>query len=292
MSKIKKYITRDGSMRIAAVISTEIANEAFSFREASPLVKTLMSRAVTGALLMASQMKENLAVGLHFTGIGPVKEIFAEARYEGKAKVYAGDRGAELVPGETHLGAGLGEGFLEVVRSLPFQKEPHRGTVGLLTGEIGEDIAYYLQQSQQIPCIVALSAIPSEKGIEIAGGYILELMPGYSEETLSKLESLQPLVGSLTQKLKTGAQAEDLIGIYLDHFDFQEIEHPFELSYECGCSLERVERSLLLLGPSVLDDMITSQEDAVIHCEFCGKEYRLKVPHLSSLRDSLRAPLH
>lgn len=291
VAKIRKYLSRDGHLRIATVISTDLVNEAFRYTEASPLVKTLMARAMTGAVLVASQMKEKLSVGLHFVGNGPVKTIFAEATYEGNAKVYAENRAAELPPGTYQVGKGLGEGRLEVIRSLPFEREPHRGTVELLSGEIGEDLAYYLQQSQQIPCIVALSAIPQEIGVEIAGGYILELMPGYSDDTIIKLERLQPLLGSLTEKLKAGAAAEDLVDMYLEHFDFQEIEHPYDLRFVCGCSLDRVERSLLLLGPTMLDDMIASGETAEIKCEFCGKDYRLETEALATLRSHLKVPL-
>lgn len=294
MAQIKKYLTKDGSIRIAAVISTELANDAFRYLEASPLTKTLMSRAITGAVLLASQMKEGLSIGLHFIGEGPVKRIFAEARYEGQAKVYVENRAATLPTGVSSIGEGLGAGRLEVVRSLPFEKEPHRGTVELMSGEIGDDIAYYLQQSQQIPCIVALSAIPQEVGMEVVGGYILELMPGYTDETLTKLERLQPLVGSIGEKLKHGADIEDLIGMYLEHFDFAEIEHPYEVQYTCGCNLDRVERSLLLLGPHMLDEMIADQEAAAIKCEFCGKDYQVSIGELEKLRASLEpeSPLH
>lgn len=291
MARIRKYLSRDGHLRIAAVISTELVNEAFRYVEASPLVKTLMGRAITGAVLLASQMKEGLSIGLHFVGDGPVKTLFAEATYEGRAKVYAENRGAALQPGELRIGRGLGEGRLDVIRSLPFEREPHRGTVHLLSGEIGEDIGYYLQQSQQIPCIVSLSAIPQDRGVEIAGGYVLELMPGYSDETVVKLERLQPLLGSMTAKLQAGGGVEEIIDMYLDHFDMEEIEHDYELEYVCGCSLDRVERSLLLLGPSMLDDMIASQETAEIKCEFCGKDYRLETPALGKLRSQLKTPL-
>ncbi|MFY7929592.1 MAG: Hsp33 family molecular chaperone HslO [Oligoflexus sp.] len=292
MARIKKYLSKDGTLRIAAVISTDLANEAFRHLEASPLAKTLMSRAITGAVLMASQMKEGLSLGLHFVGEGPIGSIFTEARYEGKAKVYAEYRHATLPEGETHIGQGLGQGRLEVIRSLPFSKEPHRGTVTMLTGEIGDDIAYYLQQSQQIPCIVALSAIPNQEGVELAGGYILELMPGYTDETITKLERLQPLIGSVTKKLQEGREVEDLIDIYLDHFDFVAIEHPYDLHYECGCNLDRVERSLLLLGPAMLDEMIDEREEAAINCEFCGKDYRLSTAELQRLRSTLNQQFH
>ncbi len=292
MAQIKKYLSKDGTIRIAAVISTDIVNDAFRYLEASPLAKTLMARAITGAVLLASQTKEQIGLALHFIGAGPVKSIFASARYEGGAKVYCENRSAELPEGVTHLGAGLGEGRLDVIQSRPYEKEPMRGTVELYTGEIGDDIAYYLNQSHQIPAIVSLAARPSEKGMEVAGGYIVELMPGYTDETISKLEAIQPLVESTTRKIQHGASPEDLIDIYLDQFHFEEIKHPYEARYECGCSIDRVERSLILLGAGTLDEMIQDDETAQISCEFCGRGYELTVPELQRLRATLQDPIH
>lgn len=287
MADLKKFLSKDGTIRIATVISTDTVNDAFRYFEASPLAKTLMARAITGAILMASQMKERLSTALHFIGEGPVQSIFASAHYEGGAKVYCENRNAELPEGVTNLGAGLGAGRLDVIQSRPFEREPLRGTVELYTGEIGDDIAYYLNQSHQIPAIVSLSARPAEKGVEVAGGYLIELMPGYTEETIQKLEKVQPLLESTAKKLQKGAAPEDLIDIYLDLFEFEEVIHPYTPHYECGCSVERVERSLLLLGPGTLDDMIRDNEAAEIACEFCGCKYHLPITALQKLRDSL-----
>jgi molecular chaperone Hsp33 len=142
MTDLKKFLSKDGTIRIATVISTSTVNDAFRYFEASPLAKTLMARAITGAILMASQMKERLGTALHFIGEGPVKSIFASAQYEGGAKVYCENRAAELPEGEILLGAGLGAGRLDVIQSRPFEREPLRGTVEIYTGEIGDDIAY------------------------------------------------------------------------------------------------------------------------------------------------------
>lgn len=292
MSELRKYLSKDGTIRIATAITTGLVNEAFQYLEASPLVKVMMGRALTGAALMASQMKEGLSLSLNFIGDGPIKNIFAAASYEGKVRAYCENRGADLPEGTTELGQGLGFGRLDVTFQQPFEREPHRGTVELLTGEVGDDIAYYLQQSQQIPCIVALSAIPSDNGVEIAGGFIVELMPGYTDETVTRLEKLNAMIGSLSGQIQHGAKAEDLVRPYLDHFEFEEITHPYQLSYHCGCTIDRVERSLLLLGPATLDDMIASGETSDVRCEFCGKQFSLDTAELKRLRKTLPAQLH
>ncbi|MES2746268.1 MAG: Hsp33 family molecular chaperone HslO [Bdellovibrionota bacterium] len=287
MAKVRKYLSEDGTIRISTVISTELVNEAFRYLEASPLAKVLTARALTAAVLMASQLKDKLSLSLNFQGDGPVKVIFAAASYEGSARAYCENRGAVLPEGVTQIGAGLGQGFLEVANQQPHDRQPQIGNVEILSGEIGDDVAYYLGQSQQIPSIVALAAIPLDDGIEVAGGYVLELMPGYTDDTVRKLEALQQMTGTLSDRIRQGATAEELIDVYLLNFKFEEIDHPFELHYRCGCNIDRVERSILLLGPITLDDMIASGEESEVRCEFCGKLYSVATDDLIRLRQTL-----
>ncbi len=293
MAKVRKYLSKDGTIRISTVISTDLANEAFRYLEASPLAKVITSRALTAAVLMASQLKEGLSLSLNFQGNGPLKTIFASASYDGSARAYCENRGAELPAGVLNVGAGLGNGGLEVSLQQPHDRQPQTGAVELLSGEIGDDVAYYLGQSQQIPSIVALAALPLDDGIEVAGGYIVELMPGYTDATVAKLENLSTMTGGLTDRIQQGATAAELVDTYLLNFEFEEIEHPYEVQYRCGCNVERVERSLLLLGPTTLDDMIASNEESEVRCEFCGKLYNLGTDELVRLRQSLpRTPLN
>lgn len=287
MTKIHKFLSEDGTIRISAVISTDIANEAFRYLEASPLAKVITARALTAAMLMASQLKDKLSLSLNFQGDGPLKTVFAAASYEGACRAYCENRGAVLPDGVTHVGAGLGSGHLEVAVQQPHDRQPQVGTVHMDSGEVGDDVAYYLGQSMQIPSIVALAAIPIGDGIEVSGGYILELMPGYTEETVAKLEKLQQMTGGLSERIRQGATAQELIDVYLLNFKFEEIEHPYEAKYHCGCNMDRVERSLLLLGQTTLDDMIVSNETTDVCCEFCGKRYTLGTEELQKLRATL-----
>lgn len=293
MAKVHKYLTEDGTIRISTVITTDIANEAFLYLEASPLAKVLTARALTASILMASQLKDKLSLSLNFQGDGPVGVIFSSASYEGLTRAYCENRGAVLPEGETKVGAGLGVGSLEVALLQPFDRQPQIGQVELMSGEIGDDVAYYLGQSQQIPSIVALAAIPIGDGIEVSGGYIVELMPGYTEDTVRKLENLQMMTGGLADRIQQGATAPELIDVYLMNFKFVEMEHPYEFRYHCGCGMDRVERSLLLLGPATLDDMITSGEQSDVRCEFCGKLYSLSTDELVKIRASIpKTPLN
>ena len=287
MQELRKYLSADGTVRIASVVSTDLVNEAFRYLEASPLAKVITGRAITASLLMASQMKEGLSISLNFKGEGPLENIFAAASYDGWARAFCQNRMADLPDGETRIGQGIGKGTLDVTQQQPFEREPHRGTVELVSGEVGEDIAYYLQQSQQIPSIVALVAIPSETGIEVAGGYIVELMPGYTDETIDRIEAVQGMMGSLSERMLQGATASELVDNFLFNFEMQEFTHPHEFQYKCGCSQERVENSVMLLGAETLDEMIKEDEENEVRCEFCGKRYRLDKEDVVRIRKKL-----
>ena len=279
MALLKKYIAGDGSMRIASLVSSDIVRVAVQHQQMSPLALTALGRAMTGAALMAGQLKEGQRIGLNFRGDGPVASLFAEARYEGAVRAWCGNRDATAVAGQTPVG----KGTLEVVRSLPFQKQPHRGTVELASGAIGDDIAFYLNQSHQIPAIVALSTAPAGDGEVLAGGYIIELMPGHSPDTIAKLEKVHALVPSVSTLLEGGAGAEDLVADYLLNFPCTELDHPHAMTFRCSCTMERVEDSLRLLGTDALTDMIADKKNITINCEFCAKGYSVTLLQLQKL---------
>ncbi|MFW7380920.1 MAG: Hsp33 family molecular chaperone HslO [Oligoflexus sp.] len=292
MTQIKKYLSTDQTIRIAAVISTDLVAEATAKQKLGPLAATLVGRAMTGAILMASQMKEEQRLGLHFQGDGVINNIFAEASYEGAARAYCDHKQAELPAGASRIGEGLGQGRLDVIRTLPFQKDPYRGTVELYSGEVGDDIAFYLNQSQQIPAIVALTAIPDHEAYELCGGYIVELMPGATDATIEKLESIQQSMIQISKLIRAGATVEDLIAPILAAFDFEEIAHPYSFYHQCVCSVDRMERALTVLGLEAVLDILAKNEEPVATCEFCGTQYQISTEQLQQILMDLQAQTH
>lgn len=287
MIEVCKYVSVSHKIRIVSAITTELVAEATAEQELSPLAATLVGRALTGAVLMASNLKEGQRLGLHFQGSGPIGSIFAEASYDGACRAYCENKAAELPLGVKQVGAGLGKGRLDVVQSLPFQKEAYRGTTELISGEIAADLAYFLNQSQQIPAIVAISVRPADKGFELAAGYIIELMPDFAGETVSALEKLQEKNALISHLIKAGASAEDLVQPFLDSFDFEKTRHPHTPFHQCVCSPKRMERALRVLGIKTLDDMLQRKEEPIATCEFCGAKYQITSENLKKARQQL-----
>lgn len=278
MTVVKRYLSRNGLVRISSVQSTDLVRATLPKGRISPLVATLMGRAITASVLMVSHLKAQQRVGLHFRGDGPVREIFAEASREGHVRAFCAQPSAELTQAQTEtegLGSGLGAGTLEVAISQPFQQQPHRGLVSLRTGEIGEDIAEYFQQSQQTPSIVALAAMPDEQGCAWAGGYLIELMPGYDADTIAVLESLAETVPTPGPQLGEGCGAEALVSAFVGGLDCTELEDGTVYKAHCNCSKGRVLNSIATLGPVQIQEMIDEKKTFDVTCHFCGKAWSL-----------------
>lgn len=295
--KVHRFVSNDFTIRIAAVDATSVVAEMQKLQNTLPLPTVAVGRAMTGALLMASHLKEGQRVGLYFKGDGPLTAVYAEASYEGDVRGYSPVPAFE--PADYNQGLSLsshfGKGMLTVTRQQPFQKQPHHGTVEMVSGEIGDDIAHYLIQSHQIRSLVSLGVYLDEFGkVQAAGGIIIEVMPGVEEDLVIKIQqNAENFKENISKMLLDGANAADLVKPYLMGIPFSEIEHGHEVKYSCPCSKQRVLRALETLGESELEDMITKQEPAEIVCQMCGRPYEITVPELAELKEDLgKAKLH
>ncbi|RYZ81504.1 MAG: Hsp33 family molecular chaperone HslO [Proteobacteria bacterium] len=289
--KVHRFVSDDFTLRIAAVDSTEVVAEMQRLQKTFPLPTVAVGRAMTGALLLASHLKDGQKVGLYFKGNGPLTAVYAEANFEGQVRGYSPvpifepanyDKGLSL---REHMG----EGLLTVTRHLPFQKEPHNGTVEMVSGEIGEDIAHYLVQSHQIRSIVSLGVYLDTYGqVKAAGGVILEVMPGVEESVVDRIQkNAEAFKENISKMLLTGATPIDLVRPFMEGVPFTELEHEHTVEYYCPCTKDRVVAALELLGVEELEDMIQKQEPADVVCQMCGRPYQVPVDELRELKSRL-----
>ncbi len=290
--RVHKYVARDLSFRIAVVNATDVVRHMQEIQSTYPVATMAVGRSMVAAILMASQLKQHHQVSLYFRGDGPLEMFFAEANFEGEVRGFTAHPHLEIHPrlGVVNLNLAIGNGLLTVVRTLPNQKHSQRGSVEIQSGEVGDDVAYYLLQSQQIRSAVSLGVKVNAFGqVESAGGIILELMPGAQSGLIESLEKRFQAVKSLSEELAHGAKADDILKLYLNGFDLQELEHPHILAYKCRCSKERLANALTLLGHLEVEKMIDEKEPAEATCEFCGRQYRLSISELQDLLDKLRS---
>lgn len=277
MSKIHRFCSNDFTVRMAAIDATDLVAEVQLLQKMMPVATMGVGKAMVGALLLASQLKEKQKIGLLFRGNGSLKSIYVEADYEGHVRAYTPNPDYEPPDYKkpSLLKDALGYGTLTVARHTPFQKQPFQGTVELVTGEIGDDIAHYLHQSHQIRSVVSLGIYLDEYGkVKKAGGTIIEIMPGVDEKVVDLIQKnaddFQPSVSKI---LMAGGGPSDLILPYMTGIDFTELDHDVHAKYFCPCTEDRVSAALEVLGVADLQDMIDKKEEPEITCQMCGKPY-------------------
>lgn len=294
--KIHKFIAKDLSFRAAVAIGTDVVREMQSIQNTFPIATMAVGRSMIAAALMASQLKgEDQQVSLYFRGDGPLEMFFAEATFGGHVRGYTSKPQLEMPISEDGgiVAPAIGKGILSVVHSRPQQKSPQKGTVSLQTGEVGDDVAFYLLQSQQVRSLVSLGVKVNAYGlVQGAGGVQIELMPGCSDEVIAQLEENIKKVKSLSDRVAEGLSARELLESFVLGLEVVELDHPHELTYQCRCSRERLAQALILLGETDVEDMIQKQESAKARCEFCGRPYEIEVSELSELLQRMKSSSH
>jgi molecular chaperone Hsp33 len=289
--RVHRFVSNDFTVRAAAVDATHVVREMQQLQGTQPLATVAVGRAMVGALLMAAQLKNDQQVGIYIRGNGALKAIYAEAHFEGQVRGYTPvpDYHPPNYADGLSLRDAIGRGTMTVARHQPFQKQPFQGTVELVSGEIGEDIAHYLHQSHQIRSLVSVGVFLDVYGkVQAAGGVIIEVMPGVEEEIVEKIQKnadAKPL--NVSQMLVDGAQTSDLVAPYLSGIPFTEIDHDYPLAYHCPCTKDRVVRALETLGMDELQDMIDKKEAAEVTCQICGRPYQVSVEEIKELRQKI-----
>lgn len=288
--RIKKFVTKDLTVRAAAIDATAVVEEMRAIQNSYPVPTVAVGRSMVAALLMASHLKNHQELSVYIQGSGPLSSVFAQASFEGKVRGVSSHPQLEvpIEGGKIQIAKSIGIGLLTVTHHLPHSVVPHRGTVELATSEVGDDIAYYLQQSHQIASVVSLGVHLNTFGhVEAAGGVLIELMPGHEEETAAKIEARVKQAKSVSARLLEGATAADLVRDLLADFELIELDHEHDVLYQCRCSHERVKRSVSLLGLKELDEMIELKEETEVSCEFCGRKWMLTVDDLRQVRQDV-----
>lgn len=291
IKRVHRYVSNDFTLRAAAVDATHVVREMQTLQGTFPIPTVAVGRAMVGALLMSSQLKEGQHIGLYVKGDGPLAAVYAEAQFEGQVRGYTPNPLYQPTDYKQGLSVkeAIGRGTMTVARHQPFQKQPFNGTVELVSGEIGEDIAHYLIQSHQIRSLVSLGVYLDVYGkVKAAGGVIIEVMPGVEDEVVEKVEkNAKTHQFSVSEMLVNGARPVDLVKPFLEGILFTELDHNYPVIYHCPCTKDRVVRALETLGVAELQDMVDKSEPAKVTCQICGRPYEITVEEIKKLKDQL-----
>lgn len=269
-------------VRIYALCTTNLVQEAAIRHHTSHLASAALGRAMNGALLLAATMKDNERIALRLKCDGPIGEVVADA--EGThVRGYVGDPDVflPLKNGKLDVGGAIGAGNIIVTRYLQ-NAEPFTGYAELVDGEIASDLTNYLYTSEQTPSSVALGVLVNKEGQVIAsGGYFIQAMPGCAEETLAQLEENISLTPYVTQLLELGYTPEKMIETIARGLDVT-IQESIELSYKCRCSREKILGALATLGQEDISAM-SQDEETEVHCQFCNETYKFSGEEIARL---------
>ncbi len=286
MDTIVRATAAGGRIRAFAADTRDMVETARVYHNTSPVATAALGRLLTGAAMMSAMMKgEKELLTLQVRGDGPIGGMTVTANAAAQTKGYV-DNPAVMLPaaanGKLDVGGAVGRGDLYVIRDLGM-KEPYIGRCRLQTGEIGDDLTYYFAVSEQVPSSVGLGVLMERTNtVRRAGGFIIQLMPGVTEETADRLESLIRAAGPVTAMLDGGLSPEQILKKLLGEFD-PVITDTIPTAYHCDCSRERFERALVSLGEKDLQEMIEDGEPIEVNCQFCNKSYLFQVSELEEL---------
>jgi len=273
----------DATLRLLGAVTSNLVNEACQRHRTTPTVSAALGRALTGALLLGRTYKDLERLTLKFDCKGEVGGITAEATAHGTVRGYVRNPLADaepLTPGKLNVKGIVGAGMLHVIREAGFEiglsKEPYHGSVPLVSGEIAEDLAFYLAKSEQINSAISLGVfVESEQDrVTASGGFLIQVMPGADEATLAALEHAILHAPHPTEVIRAGGDAEALLASALGDLPFEVLERA-PLEFRCNCSYERAINLVSALDREEVEDMLEKDKGAELTCHFCSSVYFL-----------------
>lgn len=288
---MKDYLVRgmsiDGFVKVVAIRSTELVRRGAQIQGTTPNATAAFGRALTAASMMGNMQKvENGSMTLQIRGGGPVGTITVVSDPVGNVRGCVTEAKVPLVekhPGKLDVGATVGtDGTLTVIRDLQM-KEPYVGQVPLVSGEIGDDITAYFAQSEQTPTACALGVlVDTDYSVKVAGGYMLQLLPGAPDEVIDTLEKGIQRAGAVTAMLDAGMTPEDILGQVCGDLGVVFMETT-EVSYKCYCSRDRVTAALISLGRKELAEIAEEGKTFPVECQFCDEVYKFTPEDIEEL---------
>ena len=285
-------MSMDGFVKVVAIRSTELVRRGATIQKTTPNATAAFGRALTAASMMGNMQKvENGSMTLQIKGDGPIGTIVCVSDPAGNVRGYVYEPNVPVVekyPGKLDVGATVGtDGMLTVIRDLQM-KEPYVGSIPLVSGEIGDDITAYFVQSEQIPTACALGVlVDTDCSVKVAGGYLIQLLPGAPDETIDKVEAGIKRAGAVTAMLEAGLTPEDILGQVCGDLGVVFMETT-EVAYKCYCTRERVEGALISLGTKELTEIMNEGKDFPVECQFCDEKYLFTPADIQTLLNKMK----
>ena len=290
---IIRALAYDGQVRVSAVICTDAVETARQCHDAFPTAIAALGRTMASTLLLSWGLKGEGHITLRIFGDGPLGGIIVTGDAEGNVKGYVQEPQTDLPlnsRGKLDVGGAIGTGDLYISKDIGL-KEPYTGSVPLVTGEIGDDVASYLMTSEQTPSVVSVGVLVNpDYTVAAAGGIILQAMPNCDEAVLDDLEARLQGARPLSTLINEGAGIADIIRNYLPGVEVQLLEEN-PVQWHCNCSRDRISGLLKSIGVEELEDMIENDGETEVTCHFCSTRYHFDRSELEEILAGMKEDL-
>ncbi len=282
----------DGYIRAFAAITTDLVRTAQKTHGLYPVASAALGRTMTAAVMMAMDMKdEGHTLSIILRGGGPIGNVAVVAKPEGRIKGYVDNPRVELPlnsAGKLDVTRAVGNhGKLTVIKDMGL-KEPYAGQVDLISGEIGEDIAYYMASSEQKPSAVALGVLVNPDGsIRASGGFIIQPLPGASDRLIDEIEKRISQITPISTMVDRGMSTKEILEEVLGTMDLRINDKIYPL-FACDCNRERLKSVLLTIGKEELETILEEDGQAELVCHYCNTIYKFDGEDIRGLIENAR----
>lgn len=277
----------EGKVRVLAATTTQLVQQLHETHKTMQVASAALGRTATMGALMGAMLKGEEKLTLQIKGDGPLGQIVVDANANGQVRGYVEHPEVDLPTkpnGKIDVSGGVGEGFIYVIKDLGL-REPYRGSTPIVSGEIAEDFTYYFAKSEQTPSIVSLGVLVDKNySIKVAGGFVIQLLPGVSEADIDEIEQRLVAFRPITEMLEEGLSLDEIIQKLLP--DFVRLEEQ-TVVFQCQCSRDRVERTLISLGETDVREIIEEQGEAEVACHFCNTFYQFNQQQLEDILERI-----
>ncbi|PGK42187.1 Hsp33 family molecular chaperone HslO [Bacillus anthracis] len=285
-----KALAFDGEVRAYSVRTTNTVSEAQRRHDTWRTASAALGRSLTAGTMMGAMLKGDQKLTIKVEGNGPIGPILVDAHANGDVRGYVTNphvdfEGTEQGKLRVYQAVGT-EGFVTVIKDIGM-REPFIGQSPIVSGELGEDFTYYFAVSEQTPSSVGVGVLVNgDDSILAAGGFILQIMPGAQEETISFIEERLQKIPPVSKLIEQGLSPEELLYAVLGE-DKVKVLETMDVQFNCTCSRERIESVLISLGKTELEQVREEEEETEVHCHFCNERYKFSKEDITNLIENL-----
>lgn len=281
-----RALAYDAEVRAFAVRSTETVSEAQQRHDTWPTASAALGRAMTAGVMMGAMLKGKDKLTIKIEGGGPIGAIIIDSDGTGHVRGYVTNPHVDFElnqHGKLDVARAVGrDGYLSVVKDLGL-REHFSGQTPIVSGELGEDFTYYFATSEQTNSSVGVGVLVNpDKSILASGGFIIQLLPGATEETISSIEKRLQTIEPISKLVQKGLTPEEILEEVLGEGNVKVLDK-MPISFYCPCSKERIENAIKSLGKEEIEDMIEKDGKAEAQCHFCNEKYHISKEELISL---------